>query len=296
MANNPVTPIYAKSIPKTGCGLARSYNMLYIPSFVNLIKDVEVTTNDPQIRIIDNSNSVKDSFEIDFSPKEDLTGVLAMVLKESDTVVAAPVLKGRTIDEVNLSWTWNKDISQQILSTDDVEITNPTLSIADRSYDYTGESITENTVINLQGNDGSGLDGAIANLAQTVRFGNYYYRGHGASLFNGAVSAVQAFLDSLSKSIETSKVKNLFGTGGNQEFFFFAYPKSLGLPSDIKKGIFSGGYVRLINVAGSLKTSLGDGETELDITVSNGLTSEAYYLFQSLYDNQNDPNQPIEIT
>jgi len=156
---NPQTPVYAKTIPKNGCG-ARNFNNIYIPEFADAIKDVEVNTFDPQVTIIDNSNSQKHSFEIDFLPQDALSGALAMVLQEASQVVANPVLKGRTIDEVNLTWSFNKDISLQTLVSSDGGITDPTLLFTDRAYDYTSESITDDTSFTLDADDGKGPSGS----------------------------------------------------------------------------------------------------------------------------------------
>ena len=295
MASNPQTPTYAREIPKNGCG-PRGYNQFYIPDWVDQIKSVEVVSSDTQIVITDNSNQSKYSFNVDYIPKVDLTAVLNLVAKKSGVVVPVPVLKGDTIDRVELTWTFNKAVATQSLDCNDAGITDPTLGQDDRAYNYTDESITENTSFALSADDGLNLDGSTVQVSKSLSFGNYYFSGAGASLIGAASTSVQAFLDSISKTIQTSRIRNLFATGGEDEFFFFAYPKAYGLPNDIKKGIFSGGYIRLLNVGGVLKTSLGQGETESDLNISNGIISEPYYLYMSLVDNQVDATIPIEIT
>ncbi len=291
MSQTPQTPTYAKAIPKQGCS-GNGFNTIYIPSWAQQIKDVEVSSNDPQVIVTDNSNSQKHSFSIDFIPQQAVSGTLNMILEESNVVVSNPVLKGKTIDEVQLSWSLNKTIASQSLESGE---TDPSLLSTDRNYTYTGLSITGNSPFTLSVDDGKGLEGSTLDLVQTVEFGNYLYYGHGSTKIGSATSGIQAFLDALNKSIKVNKLNSLFATGGEDEHFFFAYPKSFGLPTDIKKGVFSGGYIRLLNVGGTLKTSLGQGESESDLTISNGLVSEAYYLYMSAVDNQNDPNISIDI-
>jgi len=291
MSQNPQTPTYAKTIPKNGCA-PQGFNKFYIPSWVDQIKALEVTTNDSQIVIVDNSNVNKHSFAIDFVPHEALSGNLSLVAQQSSVPVATPVLKGETIDEVNLVWSYNKSISVQTLVSDDVGITDPTLTSGLRLYDYTSLSITEDTAFTLDADDGQALPDSTLQLVKSILFGNYYYYGDGASLLGSSSSGVQAFLDGINKTIETDKVRNLLATGGADEHFFFAFPASFGLPTEIKKGLFAGGYVRLLNVGGTLLTS----GSESDLNINNGNVSEPYYLYMSLFDNQNDPNQAVEIS
>lgn len=290
----PQTPVYAKAIPKIGVG-PRRFNNIYIPSFAELIKEVEVTSDDPRINVIDNSDAEKYSFELVFEPAVDLDVTLSLIAKIAGAAQTLPILKGRTIDEVELDWTFNVDsISSQSLSNNG-GATDPPLVITDREYDYEGLSIEENTTFTLSADDGKNLDGSLDAASAVVTFGNYYYYGAGPSLI-GQSNSIQAFIDGLTKDIETDRVKNILPTGGVNEHHFFAYPASFGLPSDIKKGIFSGGYLRLLNVGGVFQTSLGQGDVESDLNLSNGLVSEPYYIFQSLIDNQVDPNIPVEIT
>jgi hypothetical protein len=293
MSQNPQTPTYAKTIPKSGCS-PQGFNKFYIPSWVDQIKPVEVTTTDPQLSVVDNSNQNKYSFDVAFLPYTPLSGQISIVAQQSSVPVAIPVLAGETVDEVILVWSYNNNVVSQDLVSDDVGITDPTLGFTERLYDYTSLSITADTIFTLDADDGDGQPESVLQLIASLLFGNYYYYGDGASLIGTSAAGVQAFLDGINKTIEADNTNSLFATGGEDEHFFFAFPKSYGLPTTIKKGFFEGGYARLANVGGNIKV-FETGDSENDIFINNGNVSVAYYLYMSIIDDQNDPNQAVEI-
>lgn len=224
-----------------------------------------------------------------------LTAALTLVAKASDVVKSMPILKGTVIDEVELSWTYNKDVTAQTL-VNTGGLTAPTLVVATRAHAYTGQTIGSNITFTVEGNDGEGQSGSIASDAESITFGNYMWFGHGTSKFNTSAAALEAFIESLSTStIKTARAHSYFATGGSNEKHFVAYPKAWGIAT-FTKGIFSGGYVRLKNVAGTLVSDVGEG-VEIDITFTNSAGhAEAYYIFESIYDNQADAVTPFIIS
>lgn len=224
-----------------------------------------------------------------------LTAALTLVAKASDVVKSSPVLKGTVIDEVELSWTYNKAVTVQTL-VNGGGLLAPSLALATRAHEYTGQAITSNITFTLEGNDGEGHSGSIASDAESITFGNYMWLGHGASKLNSSAASLEAFIESLATStIKTARAHSYFATGGSNEKHFVAYPKAWGLAT-FTKGIFSGGYVRLKNVAGTLVSDIGEG-TEIDIAFTNSAGhSEAYYIYESLYDNQADAVTPFIIS
>lgn len=294
MSANPQTPVYAKDRPSESCACGCNGNEFYhLPVDPNS-RVVEVVTSNPQLSVNDQSDSGKWKFVLDFIPHEALAGTLSLTPYASAVAKPNPCLKGETIDRVDLAWTWNNEVTSQELDSDNGAISHPTLSTAARSHSYTGLSLTTNTQFTLDGDDGKGLTGSELQKAINLQFGNYYYYGHGASKLNQATSGLQSFLGGLTKDIATSKGKTLYATGGAGNHFFFAFPKSFGLPASITKGLLDGGYIRLKNLSGTLVADVGAG-SESDISISNGLASEAYYVFMSFFDNQADAVNPIVV-
>ena len=293
--DNPETIVYAKDRPTSSCACGcESDNDFYNFPVDPNARIVEIAPSHPQILITDQSSSQKWKFNIGFLPHEALDGTIVLVPKASDVTKPNPVLKGETIDEIDINWDWNNQVISQDLNNDG-GVTNPALDTADRTVNITGLSITENTEFTLDGDDGLSLTGSTKQQSITMAFGNYFYYGHGASKLGAATSGLQAFLGGLNKEIVVAKENEVLATGVANEHFFFAYPKAYGLPSEIRKGLLSGGYIRLKNVSGTLVETIPDGQSESDIIISNGLASEAYYVFQSTFDYQLDPNISIEI-
>lgn len=224
-----------------------------------------------------------------------LTAALTLMAKAATVVKTMPILKGTVIDEVALTWTFNKEVTAQTL-INSAGILAPTLDAVTRAHSYTGQAITTNTTFTLEGNDGEGQSGSIASDVASITFGNHMWLGHGTSKLNTSVGALEAFIESLTTStIKTARAHSYFATGGSNEKHFVAYPKAWGLAT-FTKGIFSGGYVRLKNVAGTLVSDIGAG-TEIDITFTNSAGhAEAYYVYESLYDNQADAVTPFIIS
>jgi hypothetical protein len=270
-------------------------NQFYVPPSGG--KTTELIAGD-QIGITDLSDSLVDRFEIDYLPIVAFTAALTLVAKASSIVKANPVLLGTVIDRIELTWTYNHAVASQTI-TNDGALTPPTLIASDRGYDYTSQSIVNNTEFTLDGNDGLDNGGqSAAEDSKSITFGNYLAWGKGASLLGLTTSDVQTRFAALAdREVRTDFLRSVYATGTDNEKFFVMYPKRWGL-ADFKKGIFVGGLMRVKKVVGqtALKVDLEGGEVEEDIIIANGSGhSEAYYIYETLFDNQEDAVTPIQI-
>jgi hypothetical protein len=247
----------------------------------------------PGIVVTDLSDINAYRFEVELADVTALVATLGLTAKAATVVKTNPVLKGTVIDEVIMTFAYNKVIASQTL-TNNGGLTPPVLDFDDTDYTYTGETIDEDISFTLTGNDGEGLPGSIDTDIKSIQFGNYMFLGAGASKINSATSSIEAFIEALAtQTIKTARAHTYFATGGVNQKHFVAYPKAWGLAT-FTKGIFAGGYVRLKNIAGTLLT---EGTPETDIMITNSLGhEEAYYVYESLYDNQNDPTTPFIIS
>lgn len=251
----------------------------------------------PGVIVQDVSDSDNYRFIIGGENVTALSASLTLVAKSSGVTKTLPILKGTTIDEVNLAWTYNKpSVSAQTL-TNNGGLVAPTLLLSDRSHDYESQSITSNISFTLTGNDGLGFPGSIDTDIRTIEFGNTLYLGHGSSKILTATSGIASFITSMATKVtKTSRIHTYYATGGENQKHFVAYPAAYGMAT-FTKGPFSGGYVRLKNVLGVLKSTLDPGDTELSISITNSLGySESYYIYESLVDNQEDPVTPFIIS
>jgi hypothetical protein len=224
-----------------------------------------------------------------------LTADLTLVAKEEGVAKSNPVLKGTVIDAIELDWVYNKVIASQSLSNTG-GLSNPTLSLGDRSHDYEGLNIISNLSFTISGNDGNGQPGSIANSTRSITFGNYMMFGVSPDLTLAAVGTLLALVPGMTKVIKTSRNHTYFPTGGPNQHHLVLYEKAWGLGT-FTKGIFTGGYVRLKNVGGVLKIDLNPGDIETDILLTNDKGYQAaYYVYMSLYDNQDDPVNSFTIS
>ncbi len=169
------------------------------------------------------------------------------------------------------------------------------------TFDVREESLTDLTItqdrsFTITGDDGSGLPAGIVGDTDWVRYGNLARWGKGVEFLGGLASGLQGLFNSLAGSVNTNtRVRSFFATGGVNEYDYYFIPVRFGAAT-FQKGIFVGGFVRLKNVDGTLYETIPDGETEDPITINNGYASEEYYVYQTLYDNQNDPGEPIVVS
>jgi hypothetical protein len=243
------------------------------------------------MKIEDQSNSQVNRFIISYDPYIDPEVALTLVAKESGVARTNPVLKGTVIDAIELDWTVSKDVTTQEL-TNSGGLVPPDLEEDTRSYDYTGVAVSANVTLTVTVGDGTGTDSD----AKSIVFGNNIALGAAVDMSGGPLSALVTAFAGMTKVIKTSRVHTYFATGGvNQKHYVFI-PKSFG-DATFTKGIFTGGYVRLKNVSNVLKIDLLEGDVESDINFANSKGfSEAYNVYMSLYDNQNDPVNPFVIS
>jgi hypothetical protein len=108
-------------------------------------------------------------FRINNVTIEPLTVSLVLTSFKNGVQLSQPVLKGNTVDQVDLSWTYNKQIESQEL-TNTGGIPSPTLSKELRAHSETELSILSDTNFTISG---TGKEGTSANAIKTVSFGNY---------------------------------------------------------------------------------------------------------------------------
>jgi hypothetical protein len=261
------------------CGNSKYTNFIPITGGPTGQKDV-VLIPGPGIGIDDLSDVNTYKFRISAEPIEDLSVTLTLVAREAGISQTNPVLAGTVIDEVNLSWVYNKAIATQTLSNT-ASLTPPILDDVTFLYDYTGQNIQTNSSFTIQGNDGLGQPGSIASNSKSITFGNLMFLGAGPIKTFSAYSGIEAFLESLSSVIKTSRNHTYYATGGENEFHFVAYPKVWGLGT-FQKNLGPGGYNRLKRVGSILKINLEIGDIESDILITNSKGFEqAYYVYQS---------------
>ena len=289
-------PAYPKTPFNPSCKDKELHNNdFYVPEGFENIKIYNIKSNSPEILVSKTIEGNKETFTLLLAAYKVPTISLSLEGYSNGVLKGNPVLLGEVIDRVDLSWVLNKEVESQILSNDG-GILNPTLNAVLREYSYTDLNLTNDTEFTLQVNDGSNYEGSVVTNSKIITFGNYYYIDSGINMINQNISTLQTFLNNANKTIEKTKVNSFYATGLENEHEIIAYPKRFGLITEIKKGVFSGGYVRLKNASGILKETLSEGETESDINITNGLASEAYYVYMSFYDNQNDSNIPLIIS
>lgn len=257
-------------------------------------RETEVTAG-TRISVDDLSGIAKDIYRVNYVAYTPL--VLTMLAKGyiADVLQSEPVLKGSTIDKIIIDWTKNKAVISQAL-TNNGGLTPPTLNITVETYEYTGLTITDDIQFTLSDDDGAFETESVQIINDSLIFGNHRIWGDALTAEGIGIAAMQILLDTFNKDISNTKNKTVAATGGANNHFFYAYPKSLG-EATFKKGIFEGGFIRLKVVLGIFKLDLigGDVEQEFIYDNGNGFT-EAYYIYMSTFDNQNDPITPIVIT
>lgn len=291
------SPTYSKAIPPRRTGEYEQPtheiggDLIYPAGGAGAAKELELIGG-TNIVVTDLSSSAIDRFRIDYSPNTAVDVELTLIAKELTVAKSNPILKGTVIDEVELSWTINKAVSAQTL-TNGGGLIAPTLAPADRAYEYTEQEIEGNITFTLFGEDGLGSDDSDQ---ASITFGNNFIVGHDVDLSGGATSILVTAADSMTKTVKTARTQTYYATGGVNQHHYVLYPKAWGLGT-FTKGIFTGGYVRLKSVGGTLKTELSDADVEADILITNEKGySEAYYVYMSLYDNQEDAVTPFVIS
>jgi hypothetical protein len=293
-SRNPVIPTYSKAVPLVNTNCVSCGSSFSIPGVDSGGggKAVEILPGD-QIAVSDLSDSTTARFLVAYSPHVALNVTLTMIAKAATVVKSNPILLGTVIDEVNLTWVYNKAVLSQDL-TNSGGLTPPTLIAADIAHDYTGLSLSVSTSFTITGNDGEGKPNSIDADTKSISFGNYRGWGIGARRDLGAttLAQMQTFIEGLiggAGTIELTTVRQdqaLTAEGGNLEHFFYFFPKGWGFATFLQNGI-PGGFKRLGSVSGTIQSvPLNAYEVgEQDILIDNGLASEAFHIYQSTSDN-----------
>jgi len=298
---NPQTPNYAQPAPLPnenclGCGNKPFVYPPLVAGNGGSGKNVEVDAG-YAIAVQDNSDSDTFRFKVSSAPQSALSVILSLVVKAAGVVKAQPILLGTIIDEWLPTWSYNRAVASQNLA---IEVQNidqggdiPSLSSAARTADVNSNvSITDDATVTINGDDGSGNPGSTADATAQIQFANVVAWGDYTDLISSNVSDLQAIFDGMNTSVQRTRGKTLYATGGANRHFYYFVPKRYGLVT-FQKGIFIGGFIRLKNDSGVLVDDLGT-DTESDILLTNSLGfQEAYYVYESEYDNQNDPVTPI---
>lgn len=301
VCSSPEIPDYAPQPPpeNDNCGCSGCGSVpFYTPPNVSQGKPVEILAG-TGISVEDLSDINTYRFRINQLIYEALTVNMSAAVPYISGVNAllnGLVLFGRIVDRVDLSWAYNKSIINQTLSSSIPAFDPIELNFDDFDESLTGLSVDVDRSFTITGNDGSLLPGGIQADTEWVRFGNYARWGFGADFILGLASGMQGLFNGLAGSINTNtRNRSFFATGGVNQHCFYFYPARFG-EATFTKGIFVGGFIRLKNVDGTLYDTIPDGETEDPITINNGYASEEYYVYQSMYDNQDDPVTPIVVT
>ena len=154
---NPVTPEYSQARPVendgcVGCDTGNNQNF-YTPATAGNSTELFEGT---QIDITDQSITGVDRFTVAHVPIVSLGVVLSLVAKVSTSPQSFPILKGTTVDEVNLTWVYTPNSVASQTLTNDGALTPPTLGTGDRAHDYTSQTITDDVDFTIDGDDGLG--------------------------------------------------------------------------------------------------------------------------------------------
>lgn len=305
---NPAIPVYSKAVPVgdicSSCG--GTTNLLFPPSGGAAAGKTTEVLAGFSMSVEDLSDTLVDRFRVNWAQILQLTANLALIAKSGVVTKANPVLWGTTIDEINMTWTYNRELdveTQTLVNT--AGLTPPTLVKADRLYDYTSGVSIKNSdeSFTLTGDTENGLPESTGSDVEWVVFGNYVLHGVGANAQGGAdtilISLIESFIPG-GATIATTKAGSFFALSVVLERDFYAIPKRFGFATFSKNGgSGNGGLKRMKNVSGTIQAALDqyglDGD-ETAISINNGLEAEEYYIYMSVYDNIADPLNPITVT
>jgi len=293
---NPATITYSKAVPIVNANCSQCGSSFFIPGVDSGSngKSTEIIEGD-QISVTDLSDSLVDRFLVSFDPHVAMTVALSLVAKASAVPQGSIVLFGTVIDEVNLTWVYSKpaEVTANDL-TNDGGLSVPTLLLTDVAYNYTVQNIQSDVEFTITGNDGAGQPDSIGVDTESIIFGNYRGWGKGVRLDTGStpIATLITFIEGLiagagTKELTTTRVKSpLTAEGVVLEHFYYFFPKSWGFAIFTQNGI-PGGMKRLGLVSGNATVvpldSYDGGES--DIMIDNGLSAEAFHVYQSTSDN-----------
>lgn len=135
-------------------------------------------------------------------------------------------LMGASVDEVNLTWSWNKAIVSQTLN-------GAVVPLADRAATIEGP-FTNDTAFSVIGNDGT----TSVTRAVTLAFSNDRFVGVGAA---GLDAEAGAALTATARSANETRALTFTVTAGPGQKIYYLFPKRLGFPT-FTVGGFEGGF------------------------------------------------------
>lgn len=143
---------------------------------------------------------------------------------------------GETVDDVTLTWDWNK--APDALTLDGAAVAKGEDGAFPKSAALTNQGLTKDRTYTLQATDARG---AKSSKTTSVTFRYKAYWGVGAA----DATVDSAFLLGLAGSALTdSKARDFTVTAGDGEHIFYAIPASLGTPSFFVGG-FEGGFSKV---------------------------------------------------
>lgn len=156
---------------------------------------------------------------------------------------------GQTVNAVNMTWSYNKDEVSQSLNQ-----SIGALTVGQRSYDHTGQSITTNRTYTLTASDGT--TSPQASISVVFRPKRYWGEWTDATPDNSEILT-------LDQELTTSRAKSITYDCTGGRFPIYAWPKNLGALSGVTVG----------GLAFSDYTV-----TEMSFTNAQGYTQD-YYVF-----------------
>jgi len=208
---NIITPNYSEATPPAiaegcaTCGSGFGAGVIIPPDPNNSRTEVLAGVD---MLVDDNSSPGVYSFTVNANPHLALITALTLGAYISDVLQIGLILLGRTIDEVRLTWTYNKAVVVQDLTNDGGEV-EPTLVVADRDFTYTLLTIVANTIFTITGNDGEGRSGSIAIDNETIQFGDYILWGDYTDMIGQPEANISAlYADLLTQSNIISNTKS----------------------------------------------------------------------------------------
>jgi len=211
----------------------------------NGLNNVEVTSVSPFITVNKTTTGNKDTFELDYTPFIPLS-------INSFTNNLPLQLKGVTVAEFVLSWTYNKAVQTQTLNNG---LTAPGLSGLNYTFPVTGQNVTSNITYQLSADDNIG-DGNPAKVANTsIVFGNYIYQtqiviADRNSIDTTIINALN--LPTLTKTIKTNRNITFICESDATEYEVLLVPSGFSLTSggqfkDVNTG-FTGGWGKVLDI------------------------------------------------
>jgi hypothetical protein len=136
-------------------------------------------------------------------------------------------LRGNTIQDVSLTWSYNKAVTSQSIQrlSDGIE----SLSIEIRNRLYEDVNITHTNSVNersfrVTGNDGSGQAGGTQQQTRVINFANFIYKGASVIDVRGGAAPLSVIGD-LAAVLRNTVVDSF--TTSPQTFYYYAFPKRL---------------------------------------------------------------------